>query len=807
MAKKKKKAARAAKTTPAAESAPDEAFESLHLLEDEPVPDFHTDELGLIPTAKVIAGAAIGTRGPFTIGVFGDWGHGKTSVLRQAKSLLDSRASELVTVWFNAWQYEREDHPIVPLAATIVQAVETKLKEAEGLGEEAKGWLRTIGRGIRAIAYGFSASAKVGVPGFGEVEAGFVAKEMIDRYEKLRAPDDPLIARTLYYNAFETLRQAAGSAPAGGEADGPKIVVFIDDLDRCLPPQGIKLLESIKLVLSQPGFVFALAVDRRILEAYLAKRYEQEFGLGEYTAGGTQYLDKIVQLPLGLPPHKGRFDDYIKGLLERPVFQEEGNAPVREAVRELVDVLAIGSNYNPRNLVRFVNNLIVDRAIWMSTEREADVGVDLLGLCAVTRMLRQHLGERLYRVLIENQELCDDIATSQDEELAKKWGFHDKEQAQGVRYRDARLILQRLEAAGFLTELLKTAMGKKWLTDHDERNRVNEFLAERPEPEEARPRLTAEGRRDHRSLIQEAVRNARSEASVMYLHLEDSDIVDLEPLRGLTSLQSLYLTSTQVTDLEPLRGLESLQRLDLINTPVANLEPIRRLIGLESLYLMNTRVSDIKPLRGLARLETLDLDGTQVADLEPLKGLSSLWMLSLNNTPVAELEPLQGLESLIRLDLMGTPVADLEPLKELANLKALLVGGTPVTDLGPLRGLSSLGTLYLQDTRVTDFEPLQGLGNLRYLVLSGAQVTDLEPLRGLESLEWLDLRNTPVTDLEPLKGLTNLEKLDLDGTPVADLEPLRGLGSLEWLDLRGTPVSDEQVAALREALPKCTIVR
>ena len=343
-------------------------FEPLHLLEDEPVPDFKTDELGLLPTAKVIAGAAAGTRGPFTIGVFGDWGHGKTSVLRQAMSLLDEAGGERVTVWFNAWQFEREDHPIVPLAATIVQAVEDKLKEAEGLGDTAKGWLTNIERGIRAIAYGFSATAKVGVPGFGEVEAGFVAKEMIDRYEQLKAPDDPLIARTLYYNAFETLKEAAGSADAGGEADGPKIVVFIDDLDRCLPPQGIKLLESIKLVLAQPGFVFVLAVDRRILEAYLTRRYEKVFGLGEYAVGGTQYLDKIVQLPLGLPPHKGRFEDYINGLLGRSVFQEEGNKDVREAVAQLVDVLAIGSNYNPRNLVRFINNLIVDRAIWRGTD-------------------------------------------------------------------------------------------------------------------------------------------------------------------------------------------------------------------------------------------------------------------------------------------------------------------------------------------------------------------------------------------------------------------------------------------------------
>ena len=68
---------------------------------------------------------------------------------------------------------------------------------------------------------------------------------------------DPLLDRTLYYNAFETIESVAAEQAAGDDA--VKIVVFIDDLDRCLPPQALKLLESIKLVLAQRGFIFALA--------------------------------------------------------------------------------------------------------------------------------------------------------------------------------------------------------------------------------------------------------------------------------------------------------------------------------------------------------------------------------------------------------------------------------------------------------------------------------------------------------------------------------------------------------------------
>lgn len=69
-------------------------LEPLILLEDEPVPDHETDELGLMPFAKVVAGTDLGRTGPFTIGVYADWGQGKTPVLKQSKSLLESTNSD-----------------------------------------------------------------------------------------------------------------------------------------------------------------------------------------------------------------------------------------------------------------------------------------------------------------------------------------------------------------------------------------------------------------------------------------------------------------------------------------------------------------------------------------------------------------------------------------------------------------------------------------------------------------------------------------------------------------------------------------
>ena len=68
----------------------------LHLLSDDPIRDHDQDGLDLERWAEVVAGAALGTEGPLSIGVFGRWGVGKTSVLHLARGLIDRsrRASD-----------------------------------------------------------------------------------------------------------------------------------------------------------------------------------------------------------------------------------------------------------------------------------------------------------------------------------------------------------------------------------------------------------------------------------------------------------------------------------------------------------------------------------------------------------------------------------------------------------------------------------------------------------------------------------------------------------------------------------------
>ena len=330
-------------------------LEPLVLLNDEPVRREADDGLGLLPYAKVVAGAALGTTGPFNIGVFANWGQGKTSILRLSEELIKQSSPDTVTVWFNAWQYEKEEHLIVPLVATIARAIEERIKKAlaadavEQENEAVRQRWKQIHRALRSFLYG------VTLPWFS-------AKDAIDRDEVLKVAEsdeykelDP----SLYFDAFTQL-----SALAGGE-DSTRIVVFVDDLDRCLPDKALAVLEGIKLALSQPGFIFVLAVDRRIVEGFLIKRYQEKFGVEDYTAAGTSYLDKLVQLPVYVPPHDSRFDKYVAKLLDG--MTDPSNSDIVQVLKRLKEPLKAGSAANPRTLVRLINALIVDRSVWNST--------------------------------------------------------------------------------------------------------------------------------------------------------------------------------------------------------------------------------------------------------------------------------------------------------------------------------------------------------------------------------------------------------------------------------------------------------
>jgi hypothetical protein len=337
------------------------------LLTDQPLghrddPGGRQDGLGFTGYAKILAQATYQTSGPFTIGIFGDWGTGKTSLLRLVQKELLTQI-DILPIWFNAWQYEQDEHPIVPLVGTIIDSVVAKAKEDSS-------WAGTFGanllRALRAVIYAFSAKASLDLAPIAQIEAGVDMAKVLERFTS--EVTAPIVDRSLHYHAFRALSEVR-------PPEGKHIVVLIDDLDRCVPDKAIYILEGIKTVLGQPGYTFLLGVSRAVLEGRLEHRYRERYKLKQVR--GRDYLDKIIQLEFTIPPHTTKMEEFVSGLIREvdPSNRMALQGTLKRILRQLGD--------NPRTVVRFINCLLL--ALHLSGEPTDTTRLESL---AVTRLLQ-----------------------------------------------------------------------------------------------------------------------------------------------------------------------------------------------------------------------------------------------------------------------------------------------------------------------------------------------------------------------------------------------------------------------------------
>jgi len=291
---------------------------------------------------------------PFTIGIFGSWGTGKTSLMLMLKKKLESQAN-VRTVWFNAWKFDDEKQ----IWAALIQAVLNQL--AVTLGESAKLKLQELRNSIEWIQF-----------------LEFIGKSILSRgpdIEALRSSfkfGKKIESISDFEKRFEEFVDSCNIE---------RLVIFVDDLDRCKMEATVDILETIKLLLSSKKCVYVLGMDyERVCDAVSRRFKESSQDVAE------DYLDKIIQLSFHIPR---RSEDDMK-LYLRHLFAleyiEKGNlqsftADMRQIEKNIDttflkllktytesfsmdkyraltehDLLIIRENeFNPRKLKRFLN--------------------------------------------------------------------------------------------------------------------------------------------------------------------------------------------------------------------------------------------------------------------------------------------------------------------------------------------------------------------------------------------------------------------------------------------------------------------
>jgi KAP family P-loop domain len=309
--------------------------------------------------AATLAGIISNSKPQFAIGLFGGWGSGKTTLMNAiARQLV---APDIVKVEFSAWRYEREPNLVVPMLDAIREALDRWSKTRPALAPVAQEVVKTLGKAVRALLAGFG--FKAGIPT--AMEISFDASKTIDEWGKGGDAADKETARSLYHACFSALREAFEKLSAAEPA--ARIVVFVDDLDRCLPNAAIEVIEAMKLFFDLHGFVFVVGLDQKVIEAAVEVRYSEfnrSVTLAESKVSGEDYIKKIFQVPFSLAPVRANdIGPLVDAFLRETGAPAQQEAEIRGTVLPHLRYLAGSGPVNPRDIKRYINAFTITRSI------------------------------------------------------------------------------------------------------------------------------------------------------------------------------------------------------------------------------------------------------------------------------------------------------------------------------------------------------------------------------------------------------------------------------------------------------------
>ena len=364
---------------------------------------------------------------PLTVGVHGDWGAGKSSVLLMLENAFNEDERTLC-IRFNGWLFQGFEDTKAVLIEKIVEQLLRERTITAAIKSKAQQLLKRVDwMKVARKMGGLTFSAATGLPTL-EQANGVVAaaKMLIDKGAVLGADD----IKSFVAGATNLLKETEPETiPAHvhafrkefmellDQADIDRLIVVVDDLDRCLPEIAIETLEAIRLFLFVPGAAFIIAADEAMIEYAVKKHFPDLPSAIGPTSYARNYLEKLIQVPFRLPPlgyvetrtfvtllisslHVTRGDpnftklvELTREVLRRPwggdgftrenIGAKLGKVPsvIEEALQiadQIAPLLTEGSRGNPRQIKRFLNTMTLRLAIAEQRGIASDVNVRVL---------------------------------------------------------------------------------------------------------------------------------------------------------------------------------------------------------------------------------------------------------------------------------------------------------------------------------------------------------------------------------------------------------------------------------------------
>lgn len=353
---------------------------------------------------------------PVAVGIFGDWGCGKTTVLEILEAQLRD-AEDTIVVYTRPWEYDPTTDAKSTLIAEVLNRVRDETARREGgwekLSDTVKGAFMSLARRVQVAKAVKLAANSVLTMGLPTIDA------VIDLFSD-KSKEAAIAEPTL-----EGFRVEFGKLMAALE-DIRRVVVLVDDLDRCLPEPVVMTLEAIKLFLSVEKMAFVIAADEVLVRAAIARRYDAS-QVGTRMAG--DYLEKIVQIPITVPAlGQGDTEAYLAMMLLDQHANDDGASLSTIAAHcaeqrhrgepqvladlpaglvptgaeddlalaaELAPVLCEQLDGNPRRLKRFLN------AFWVRSDIATRRGITLSPPVLAKLMVLERIEEDAFGQLLD----------------------------------------------------------------------------------------------------------------------------------------------------------------------------------------------------------------------------------------------------------------------------------------------------------------------------------------------------------------------------------------------------------------------
>lgn len=406
------------------------------------------DLLGYDAIARAISATVRDPRlNPITVGVNSPWGGGKSTVLKLVERALRDQ-SGVILIEIDPWEFVDSGDPRGTLISRVLDELSQRVAEADQASQDNGGGPGLVRRGAASLVQRLDGLRRRIV--WSKV-ATTVLKSAVTLSPDLPKLVDALTPQPVQDTSSETPLPGYSAGMAGFRSDFEqlladipdveRVVVLVDDLDRCLPPDILGSLEAIKLFLSVKRMAFVLAADEDLLRSALAS----EIGTPAAQDFASRYTEKIVQLPFSLPRlSKADAQAYITLLLcsadqrcmpddltilataaaqrrsiaNAPyvIASEQIEWPIDEHVRQahaIANGLAAPEWSSPRAIKRFLNNFAVRAQIARAWGAPVDLDV-LIKLWIFEHRDRQRFNELAKLSEIERPKYLRDLEDPPD---------------------------------------------------------------------------------------------------------------------------------------------------------------------------------------------------------------------------------------------------------------------------------------------------------------------------------------------------------------------------------------------------------